>query len=263
AGTQRRWLLGGAVAGAQGALRQSLGQPGCCRSADSPCGEAAAEVPGGLTVMVRAALRLAAGTVTLAAGGWVLRALHGAPAALGADPASIRAVAQRSPNYRDGVFVNLDPATFNLDREELGMIAWEFVGGRGRSRPAAPIPLAAPGLFDGDPGRLAVSWLGHATALLEIDGYRVLTDPVWSDRCSPSDVVGPERMHPPPVPLDALPALDAIVISHDHYDHLDIDTIIALARSHWAPFVVPLGVGAHLRDWGIPDDRIIELDWNE
>ncbi len=70
-------------------------------------------------------------------------------------------------------------------------------------------------------------------------------------------------MHPPPVPLEALPALDAIVISHDHYDHLDIDTIIALARSQWAPFVVPLGVGAHLREWGIPDERIIELDWNE
>jgi L-ascorbate metabolism protein UlaG (beta-lactamase superfamily) len=70
-------------------------------------------------------------------------------------------------------------------------------------------------------------------------------------------------MHPPPVPLDSLPALDAIVVSHDHYDHLDIDTIVALARSQWAPFVVPLGVGAHLREWGIPDERIIELDWNE
>ncbi len=91
----------------------------------------------------------------------------------------------------------------------------------------------------------------------------MLTDPVWSERCSPSDVVGPGRMHPPPVPLESLPALDAIVISHDHYDHLDIDTIIGLARSQWAPFVVPLGVGSHLREWGIPDERIIELDWNE
>ncbi|OMC51518.1 hypothetical protein A5747_22925 [Mycobacterium sp. IS-836] len=213
--------------------------------------------------MVRAALRLAAGTATLAAGGWALRALHGAPAALGAHPASIRAVVQRSPNYRDGVFVNIDPATINMDREQLGMIAWEFVGGRNRSRPAAPIPLAAPRLFEGDPGPLAVSWLGHSTALLEIDGYRVLTDPVWSDRCSPSDVVGPQRLHPPPIALEALPALDAIVISHDHYDHLDIDTVLALARTQRAPFFVPLGVGAHLRSWGIPEHRIVELDWNE
>ena len=120
-----------------------------------------------------------------------------------------------------------------------------------------------PRAFEAPAGQIAVNWFGHSTALLEIDGYRVLTDPVWSERCSPSDVVGPGRMHPPPVPLEALPALDAIVISHDHYDHLDIDTIIALARSQWAPFVVPLGVGAHLREWGIPDERIIELDWNE
>jgi L-ascorbate metabolism protein UlaG (beta-lactamase superfamily) len=214
--------------------------------------------------MVRAALRLAAGTVTLAAGGWMLRALHGAPAALGADPISIRAVAQRSPNYHDGVFANLDPPSMtNLEREQLALIAWELLGGRGKSRPPAPIPLGAPRIFESDPSRLAVNWLGHSTALLEIDGYRVLTDPVWSDRCSPSDVVGPERLHPPPVELEALPAVDAVVISHDHYDHLDIDTVVALARTQRAQFFVPLGVGAHLRSWGIPEHRIVELDWHE
>jgi L-ascorbate metabolism protein UlaG (beta-lactamase superfamily) len=214
--------------------------------------------------MVRAAFRLAAGTVTMAAGGWMLRALHGAPEALGAGPASIRAAAERSPNYHDGVFVNLDPASiFNVDREQLGQIASQFWGGRGKSRPPAPIPLGAPGAFDADRSRLAVSWLGHSTALLEIDGYRVLTDPVWSHRCSPSDVIGPERLHPPPMELEALPAVDAVVISHDHYDHLDIDTVVALARTQRAPFFVPLGVGAHLRAWGIPEHRIVELDWHE
>jgi L-ascorbate metabolism protein UlaG (beta-lactamase superfamily) len=215
--------------------------------------------------MLRGALRLAVGTVSLTTGGWVLRALHGAPAALGAQPSDIRAVAQRSPNFRDGVFVNLEPASLNIDREEQRLILSEIVGGRTATRPAAAIPLATPEAraFEAPAGQIAVSWFGHSTALLEIDGYRVLTDPVWSERCSPSDVIGPGRMHPPPVPLEALPALDAIVVSHDHYDHLDIDTILALARSQWAPFVVPLGVGAHLRDWGIPDERIVELDWNE
>src|SRR5208283_5988590 len=143
AGPQRRCHRGGR-ASAQGALRQSLGQPGRYRSPDRPLREAAAEVPGRLTVMLRGALRLAAGTASLAAGSWLLRALHGAPAALGADPASIRAVAAGSPNYRDGVFVNLDPASiYKMDREQLRLIVWELVGNRGGSRPAAPIPLAA------------------------------------------------------------------------------------------------------------------------
>lgn len=213
---------------------------------------------------MRGTLRLIAGTASLATGGWVLRALHGTPAALGAHPASITAAAAGSPHYRDGVFANLEPAsTTGLDREQMRLIAWELLGNRGGSRPGAPIPLAAPGIFDGDPSRLAVSWLGHSTALVEIDGYRVLTDPVWSERCSPSDVVGPQRLHPPPMQLEGLPAVDAVVISHDHYDHLDIDTIMALARTQRAPFFVPLGVGAHLRGWGIPEHRIVELDWHQ
>jgi L-ascorbate metabolism protein UlaG (beta-lactamase superfamily) len=213
---------------------------------------------------MRGTLRLVAGTASLAAGGWLVRALHGAPDALGAHPASIAEAAAGSPHYRDGVFVNLEPASeIKMDREQLRLIAWELIGNRGGSRPKGPIPLASPGMLDAGPGRLAVSWFGHSTALLEIDGYRVLTDPVWSDRCSPSDVVGPQRLHPPPVPLEALPAVDAVVISHDHYDHLDIDTVRALARTQRAPFFVPLGIGAHLRRWGIPEQRIVELDWHQ
>ena len=214
--------------------------------------------------MLRGALRLAAGTASLATGGWALRALHGTPAALGADPATIRAVSKGSPNYHEGVFLNRDPAgNATMDREELQLIVWELLANRGGSRPAAPIPLAAPAAFDGDPAALAISWFGHSTALLEIDGYRILTDPVWSDRCSPSHVVGPQRLHAPPIPLDGLPAVDAVVISHDHYDHLDMDTILALARTQRAPFFVPLGVGAHLRAWGILGQRIVELDWDQ
>ncbi|HTQ16274.1 MBL fold metallo-hydrolase [Mycobacterium sp.] len=214
--------------------------------------------------MVRSALRLAAGTVSFAAGGWLLRALHGTEAERGAHPASIRAVAEGSPQYSDGVFVNLDPATlYIMDREEWRQIVWELLGPRSATRPSAPIPLASPQIYRGAAGPLAVSWFGHSTALVEIDGYRVLTDPVWSDRCSPSDIVGPRRLHPPPVQLEGLPAVDAVVISHDHYDHLDLDTVIALARTQRAPFFVPLGVGAHLRAWGIPEHRIVELDWNQ
>jgi L-ascorbate metabolism protein UlaG (beta-lactamase superfamily) len=216
-----------------------------------------------MSEMVRSALRLVTGTASMAAGGWLLRALHGSMTAVGGDADAIRAVSQGSPNYHDGVFENLDPASvYVMDREQLREIAWEFVG-RSASRPTKPIPLASPEIFRGNASPLAVSWFGHSTALLEIDGYRVLTDPVWSDRCSPSDLVGPQRLHPPPVQLEGLPAVDAVVISHDHYDHLDIDTVVALTRSQRAPFFVPLGVGAHLRAWGVPEHRIVELDWNQ
>ena len=216
--------------------------------------------------MLKGTLRVGFGTATLLGGGWLLKALRGAPAALGAGPIAIRAVAERSPNYRDGAFVNVDPASaLKLNREEQRMILREVLVSTTASRPKGEIPLATPpaeGII-AEPDALMVTWYGHSTAVIDVDGYRVLTDPVWSDRCSPSHTVGPRRRHPPPAPLEALPALDAVVISHDHYDHLDIDTVIALARTQRAPFFVPLGVGAHLREWGIPDARIVELDWGE
>jgi L-ascorbate metabolism protein UlaG (beta-lactamase superfamily) len=215
-------------------------------------------------MVVRAALRFGFGTASLLAGGWVLRALNGAPAALGATPAEIEAVARRSPNYQDGVFVNIDPASpISLESEEQRKIVWDLIGSRDAAKPPRAIPLVTAAPTAAAATRLAVSWYGHSTAMIELDGYRVLADPVWSRRCSPSHTVGPQRMHEVPVPLEALPAVDAVLISHDHYDHLDIDTILGLARTQRAPFVVPLGVGAHLRKWGIPDDRIVELDWHE
>ncbi|KGI77485.1 MBL fold metallo-hydrolase [Oleiagrimonas soli] len=107
---------------------------------------------------------------------------------------------------------------------------------------------------------LRVTWLGHSTALIEIDGYRVLTDPVWGQRASPFRLIGPKRFQPVPVSLRQIPSVDAVVISHDHYDHLDYPTIRALAKSD-VPFITSLGVGAHLEAWGIAPERITELVW--
>lgn len=131
--------------------------------------------------------------------------------------------------------------------------------------PKVPIPTAKL-----DPGQLAmappsgvrVTWIGHSSTLVELDGQRVLTDPIWSERVGPLPWVGPRRWTPPAIELAALPHIDAVVISHDHYDHLDYRTIVAM-RGWDNKFVVPLGVGAHLAYWGIPAARIVELDWWE
>ncbi len=214
--------------------------------------------------MLRAALRFGIGAASLMAGSWVLRALQGTPASLGAAPAEIAPVARRSPHFRHGKFVNLEPPSeITIDREVKRALLRDMANAGSHGKPAGPIPLADPPPADEPPALAAAHWFGHSSVLIEIDGYRVLADPVWSRRCSPSRTVGPQRLHEMPVPLEVLPAVDAVLISHDHYDHLDIDTIMSLVRTQRAPFLVPLGIGAHLRKWGVPEDRIVELDWHE
>jgi L-ascorbate metabolism protein UlaG (beta-lactamase superfamily) len=221
---------------------------------------------GGLTPVRRVARsrwarRAAAAVVIASAAAIATRDLRHA---LGSPPSGARGErVRRSPQFHDGAFRNTAPA-HTMPPGSGWQLARNVLAGGHRRRPSGPVPLmtpdsAAPSAADG----LHVTWYGHSSALVEIEGRRVLFDPVWSDRCSPSPRVGPRRLHPPPVALDRLPRLDAIVISHDHYDHLDMATVRALVRVQSAPFVVPLGVGAHLDRWGVPADRIIELDWDE
>ncbi|MFT3659959.1 MAG: MBL fold metallo-hydrolase [Gordonia sp. (in: high G+C Gram-positive bacteria)] len=183
-----------------------------------------------------------------------------APArALGADRAEIAVRTARSEHAVDGVFANREAAFTGA-----GPDASTFVQMAARpGRPAAPIPVLAP-RFDDEPADLSVTWLGHATNLVEIDGVRVLTDPVLSARCSPSQLVGPKRLHAAPLTVGAMPAIDVVLISHDHYDHLDTETVDALAALHpQARFVVPIGVDAHLISWGVAPERISVADWYE
>ena len=138
----------------------------------------------------------------------------------------------------------------------------EFLCGGGRRVPRGPLPSADPiAAWSKAPDTgLRATWLGHSTVLIEIDGLRVLTDPVWGPRASPSRLAGPKRFQPVPVALRALPPIDLVLVSHDHYDHLDYPTIRELARIG-VPFVTSLGVGAHLEAWGVAPERITELDW--
>jgi L-ascorbate metabolism protein UlaG (beta-lactamase superfamily) len=188
---------------------------------------------------------------------------------LGASPEGERlARIQRSPNYRDGAFRNPE-ATNTTPKGGMRQMLRRWIGGKEQRVPPGPLPIVTlkRGDFDRAPeSGLRATWLGHSTVLVEIDGARVLFDPVWARRASPTTLIGPKRFFPPPLSLDDLPPLDAIMTSHDHYDHLDRDVVRALAKSpaqSKARFVVPLGVGAHLERWGVAPDRITELDWGE
>ena len=185
---------------------------------------------------------------------------------LGARPAGLRLERmQASPRWSGDRFRNVRAIPPGLrDRNVKPPTLAEFVCGGERRVPPHGLPSVDPRMAwaAAPQSGLRATWLGHSTVLIEIDGHRVLTDPVWGPRASPSRLVGPKRFQPVPVPLKALPRLDVVVVSHDHYDHLDYPTIRALAKSD-VPFVTSLGVGAHLETWGVRADRITELDWWE
>ncbi len=170
--------------------------------------------------------------------------------------------AEQSPQWRDGAFRNRLP---RVDAPYSRMFREFFFGGSAFRLPDAP--LTAERRTGADyrelpPSGLRVTWLGHSTLLVEIDGQRVLIDPVWGERVSPFAFMGPKRFYEPPLSLDDLPPVDAVILSHDHYDHLDMPTVRALAE-RGVRFVAPLGVGAHLAHWGVRDEHITELDWWE
>ncbi len=170
--------------------------------------------------------------------------------------------ARANPHYRDGQFVNpLPPASYR-SIDVWNMFVGQVFGDELRV-PPGPVPVlpvsadslrAAPATSG-----LRAFWIGHASVYVQIDGLRLLVDPIFSEYASPFDV-GPRRFHPPPIALAELPPIDAVLITHDHYDHLDMRSVQHLARAG-STFFVPLGIGAHLQAWGVPDAQVRELEW--
>ncbi|HEU5294662.1 MAG TPA: MBL fold metallo-hydrolase, partial [Burkholderiaceae bacterium] len=148
----------------------------------------------------------------------------------------------------------------------------QFSGGEVREppHPLPVVPVTAASLLapstgaagSSPPQRLRAFWIGHASVYIELDGVRLLVDPMFSDYASPFDF-GPKRFDPPPIALAELPPIDAVLITHDHYDHLDMRTVQELARGERTLFVVPLGIGANLERWGVAPQRIHELQWGQ
>jgi L-ascorbate metabolism protein UlaG (beta-lactamase superfamily) len=185
-------------------------------------------------------------------------------ASTGKSPGSARmATFPQSPHYKDGKFINPIP-TEMMVKGNYWDVTSRYLRSNGDDRkPRHPIPVQAlrRSSFSGAPGQaIQVYWLGHASVLLEMAGKRFLLDPVFSERASMVQWAGPRRLHPSPIGLDEIPDVDAVLISHNHYDHLDYATIQALAKRP-VTFYVPLGVGETLESWGCRRDQIVELDW--
>ncbi|MEP6739882.1 MAG: MBL fold metallo-hydrolase [Caldimonas sp.] len=169
---------------------------------------------------------------------------------------------------RDGGFQN---NYIDFEPKGLGsLLKWRIEAARaGLPRPAQkPTPRVDPDLAflrananAGAAMEPALTWIGHATVLVQMGGINILTDPIFSERASPLSFVGPQRHVPPGLALDELPHIDVVLVSHNHYDHLDEASVRALAaQAGGAPlFVVPLGIKAWLAELGITN--AVELDW--
>jgi N-acyl-phosphatidylethanolamine-hydrolysing phospholipase D len=183
-------------------------------------------------------------------------ALLGAACQGGATPR-----ADAPPHHTARGFRNLNP---EYGRPDF-WTRWRFalprlVSSTFSSRATFPLAPTDAGAFAGS-GPTTVTWVGHSTLLVRLNGVSLLTDPQWSDRASPLSFLGPRRVMPPGIRFEDLPPIDLVVISHDHYDHLDAPTVTRLWASHRPRFLVPLGLKAWLAKLGI--DAVDELDWWE
>ncbi len=168
-----------------------------------------------------------------------------------------------SRQFRNGKFHNSGPMRRPMEGSSASLMRELLFGGRKRV-PKKPLPVESPTeVWSTNPSTgLRVTWLGHSSVFIECDGTRILTDPIFGQNASPVSFVGRKRFHPVPATLDEMMPIDAILLSHDHYDHLCRPTIRKIAK-RGIPFVTSLGVGAHLEKFGVSPSNITELDWWE
>ncbi|MFW5497651.1 MULTISPECIES: MBL fold metallo-hydrolase [unclassified Maridesulfovibrio] len=167
---------------------------------------------------------------------------------------------EKAPNFQNGTFLNENPVNMTVEGFTFAKaMNFFFDLSRTPDKKLPYFPLTKDS-FSATPEELQVAWLGHSSMILDIDGVRLLIDPVFNNASPVPFTVN--RFQPSPIERKELPEVDAVVISHDHYDHLEMSTIKHLA-SKVKLFVVPLGVGSHLRKWGCKPEQIVELNWHE
>jgi L-ascorbate metabolism protein UlaG (beta-lactamase superfamily) len=171
--------------------------------------------------------------------------------------------ARASKQFRDGRFHNTYAFRPGITGNSFALMREFFFGGKKRT-PSSPLPVENPvAAWSTEPATgLRVTWLGHSSLFVEIDGSRILTDPVFGDYAAPFPMPGRKRFHPVPARLSEFPKIDVILQSHDHYDHLCVKTWKEIAKRR-IPVITSLGVGARLEKLGVDPSLITELDWWE
>ncbi len=168
---------------------------------------------------------------------------------------------QSSPQYREGKFHNVTARSPKFSTKDFFVLLWKvFFQTKGRE-PKKKLPSQTLRVNEGQVGAY-LTWFGHSTFFYQVDGKKILFDPMLSRCASPIPGMVKRYHYDLPATAESLPELDAVVVTHDHYDHLDKKTVKQLV-SKTKLFIVPLGVGKHLRAWGVDDQKIVELDWWE
>ncbi|HEY4287609.1 MAG TPA: MBL fold metallo-hydrolase [Puia sp.] len=170
---------------------------------------------------------------------------------------------EQSPNYRDGSFQNLVPTEMSLKDVSVVKVLWEFVRKPANTKPSRPIPSVHTDLRALPDDQISIVWFGHSSYLMKIGKVHVLVDPVFSGNAAPFRIFAKAFRGTDGYDVDKLPdKIDILLLTHDHYDHLDYKTILKL-KTRVKHIYTSLGVGAHLEAWGISGEMITELDWWE
>ncbi|MDF2454164.1 MAG: fold metallo-hydrolase [Cytophagaceae bacterium] len=185
-------------------------------------------------------------------------------AVFGTDPSGKRLERiQHSSNYRDGSFQNLSPTSVSKEGVSMVKLMGNFFFNKPeRSEPLESLPSVQTDLTTVQDDKPSIVWFGHSSYLITSKNKTVLVDPVFSGNSSPVSFFAKAFKGTNVYGVKDMPAIDVLVITHDHYDHLDYETILSL-HPKVRKFYTSLGVGAHLEHWGIPADKIVEFDWWE
>tara|TARA_R110002050_G_scaffold141251_2_gene266327 strand:- start:32810 stop:33955 length:1146 start_codon:yes stop_codon:yes gene_type:complete len=173
------------------------------------------------------------------------------------------ALYKKTGHFEDGIFVNQIETNLDMGLKDMAKTVSELIQGVPNRKPDFDIPVQHIDSMElvQNTSKTELIWFGHSAFLLQMDGKNILIDPMFGDVPAPHPLLGSMRYGKSlPIPVEKLPQIDAIIISHDHYDHLDYGSIQKL-KDKTKMFYVPLGVGAHFESWGVPKDNIVELDW--